>query len=169
MNNKINRGDIYYAALDPAIGSEQGGIRPVLIIQNNKGNTHSPTVIVAAITSKAKPKLPTHLSLEGVPNLHPKSIVLLEQVRTIDKCRLQRFVATIDRETMREIGATLARSLDIRRARKGELLMTLCSTCKIQFEDSNFSVELLSAPTDPKETCDYCNCRVGFDYMVEEV
>ena len=169
MNNKINRGDIYYAALDPTVGSEQGGVRPVLIIQNNKGNTHSPTVIVAAITSKTKPKLPTHLSLEGVSNLHPKSIVLLEQVRTIDKSRLRCYVGSVDRETMRKIGATLAKSLDIRRARKGELLMTLCSTCKVQFEDCNFSVELLSAPTDIKDTCDYCNHRTGFDYKVEEI
>lgn len=85
----IRRGDIYYADLRPVVGSEQGGIRPVVILQNNVGNRHSPTVIAAAITSrKGKHKLPTHVNLDApVPGLCRDSIILLEQIRTIDKSR----------------------------------------------------------------------------------
>ena len=86
----IKRGDIFYADLRPVVGSEQGGIRPVVILQNNVGNRHSPTVIAAAITSrKGKHKLPTHVNLDApVPGLCRDSIILLEQIRTIDKSRL---------------------------------------------------------------------------------
>lgn len=89
-SQEISRGDIYYADLRPVIGSEQGGIRPVLILQNNVGNRHSPTVIVAAITGQRhKPRLPTHVSLNSsVPGLYRDSIILLEQLRTLDKSRL---------------------------------------------------------------------------------
>lgn len=85
----IKRGDIYYADLSPAVGSEQGGTRPVLIVQNNVGNKHSPTVIVAVLTSKSKRKLPTHITIHsGEGNITMDSTVLLEQLRTIDKFRL---------------------------------------------------------------------------------
>ncbi|MGE9883881.1 type II toxin-antitoxin system PemK/MazF family toxin, partial [Blautia obeum] len=84
----IRRGDIYQADLNPVFGSEQGGYRPVLVIQNNRGNKYSPTVIVAAITSRLKTKLPTHVSLRNIKGLDKNSVVLLEQVRTIDKKRL---------------------------------------------------------------------------------
>ena len=86
----IKRGDIYYADLRPVVGSEQGGIRPVLIIQNNVGNRHSPTVICAAITSKMnKAKLPTHIEIDAVRyGIEKDSVILLEQLRTIDKRRL---------------------------------------------------------------------------------
>ena len=92
MNSKIRRGDIYYADLSPVVGSEQGGLRPVLIIQNNIGNRFSPTVIIAAITSKiSKPKIQTHVAVSKSKNgLEKDSVVLLEQIRTIDKRRLQR-------------------------------------------------------------------------------
>ena len=89
MNKSISRGDLYYADLNPVVGSEQGGIRPVLIIQNNTGNKHSPTVIIAAITSKdVKSTLPTHCVLSEHAGLDHNSVVLLEQIRTIDKTRL---------------------------------------------------------------------------------
>ena len=90
MERKIKRGDIYYANLNPVIGSEQGGTRPVLIISNDVGNKHSPTVIVAPITSRihAKAKLPTHTLINDFEGLDKNSIILLEQVRTIDKQRL---------------------------------------------------------------------------------
>lgn len=86
MERNIQRGDMYYADLDPIVGSEQGGYRPVLIIQNNTGNKHSPTVIVAAVTSKAgvKAKLPTHYFLQPGHGLKLTSLVLLEQLRTVD-------------------------------------------------------------------------------------
>ena len=96
MEKTIKRGDIYYAELNPVIGSEQGGTRPVLIISNDTGNKHSPTVIVAAITGQigTKKKLPTHTIVHNVNGLDKDSIILLEQIRTIDKQRLQEYLGT---------------------------------------------------------------------------
>lgn len=101
----VKRGDIYYADLSPVIGSEQGGIRPVLIVQNDVGNRFSPTVIAAAITSQqSKANLPTHISINAVESgLSKDSVVLLEQVRTIDKKRLKEKMGTVDENSMSEI------------------------------------------------------------------
>ena len=98
MERTIRRGDIYYADLNPVIGSEQGGTRPVLIISNDIGNKHSPTVIIAAITSRVhtKRKLPTHLYLGQIEGLPANSIVLFEQLRTIDKKRLREHIGMLD-------------------------------------------------------------------------
>ena len=103
----IKRGDIYYADLSPVVGSEQGGIRPVLIIQNNIGNRHSPTIICAAITSKMnKAKLPTHIEIcTNDYNIMKNSVILLEQIRTIDKKRLREYVCHIDQERMNQSGS----------------------------------------------------------------
>ena len=93
----IKRGDIYYADLSPVIGSEQGGIRPVLVIQNDVGNKYSPTVIVAAITSKLeKAKIPTHIEVGTEYGLIKNSVILLEQIRTIDKKRLKEKIGKLD-------------------------------------------------------------------------
>ena len=99
---EILRGEIYYADLSPVVGSEQGGVRPVLVIQNDVGNKYSPTVIVAAITSKlSKAKLPTHIELDKDKyNLPKDSVVLLEQIRTLDKMRLKEKVSVLDEKTM---------------------------------------------------------------------
>jgi len=104
MERKIKRGDIYYANLNPVIGSEQGGRRPVLIISNDVGNKHSPTVIVAPITSRinTKAKLPTHTLINNFEGLDKNSIILLEQVRTIDKQRLHRHLHAL-KEPYREV------------------------------------------------------------------
>ena len=112
---QINRGDIYYADLSPVIGSEQGGVRPVLIVQNNIGNKYSPTVIVAAITSQLeKAKLPTHIELnKDKYNLVKNSVVLLEQIRTLDKRRLQDKICSIDNLTMNQIDVAMMISLGI--------------------------------------------------------
>ena len=110
----IHRGDIYYADLRPVVGSEQGGVRPVLIIQNDIGNKHSPTVICAAITSQMnKAKLPTHVELDSSRYALVKdSVVLLEQLRTIDKKRLRDKVCHLDREILRKVERALLISLD---------------------------------------------------------
>jgi mRNA interferase MazF len=114
MNNSILRGDLYYADLNPVVGSEQGGIRPVLIIQNDIGNKHSPTVIIAAITSKAmKSTLPTHCVLSERAGLERDSIVLLEQIRTIDKRRLRDYVGALGYEDMRGVDRALAVSVGL--------------------------------------------------------
>ena len=111
----MKRGDIYYADLRPVIGSEQGGVRPVLIIQNDVGNKHSPTVICAAITSKMnKAKLPTHIELNANKyDMVKDSVILLEQLRTIDKKRLKDRVCHLDKEIMKEVNTGLMVSLEL--------------------------------------------------------
>ena len=112
---QINRGDIYYADLSPVVGSEQGGVRPVLVIQNDVGNKFSPTVIIAAITSQlTKAKLPTHIELKKDKyNLVKDSVVLLEQIRTLDKRRLQEKICSIDNVTMGQVDVAMMISLGI--------------------------------------------------------
>lgn len=111
----IKRGDIYYADLSPVVGSEQGGIRPVLIVQNNVGNRFSPTVIAAAITSQqSKAKLPTHIPLcSGTSGLSKDSVVLLEQVRTIDKRRLKEKMGTADEAAMSAVNNAISISFGL--------------------------------------------------------
>lgn len=114
MRKAIRRGDLFYADLNPVVGSEQGGIRPVLVIQNDVGNHLSPTVVAAAITSrKAKNSLPTHILLENVPGLAPTSLLLLEQLRTIDRKRLRGYIGRISKEKMLEVDAALTISIGI--------------------------------------------------------
>lgn len=112
---QIKRGDIFYADLTPVVGSEQGGTRPVLIIQNDMGNRHSPTVIAAAITSRrGKKPLPTHIRLEDSPcGLGQESTVLLEQVRTIDRARLKEYIGRAGRATMRDVDHAIAVSFGL--------------------------------------------------------
>jgi len=111
----IRRGDVYYADLRPVIGSEQGGIRPVLIIQNDVGNRHSPTVICAAITSKMnKAKLPAHVELDAeICHMVKDSVILLEQLRTIDKQRLKERICHIDDELLEQVNQALRVSLEL--------------------------------------------------------
>ena len=111
----IRRGDIYYADLRPVVGSEQGGVRPVLIIQNDVGNKHSPTVICAAITSRMnKAKLPTHVELPTRRCAMIKdSVILLEQLRTIDKQRLKEKICHIDEELQQKVDEALMVSLEL--------------------------------------------------------
>lgn len=109
----IKRGDIYYADLRPVVGSEQGGVRPVLVIQNDVGNRHSPTIICAAITSKMnKAKLPTHVELNTRRCAMVRdSVILLEQLRTIDKQRLKEKICHIDEEIQQKVNEALRISL----------------------------------------------------------
>ncbi|MDI3317661.1 MAG: type II toxin-antitoxin system PemK/MazF family toxin [Bacillota bacterium] len=111
----VLRGDIYYADLSPVVGSEQGGVRPVLVIQNDIGNRYSPTVIVAAITSQTgKAPMPTHVELAPAESgLGRASVVLLEQIRTIDKRRLRERVARLDRRTMKRVDEALRVSVGL--------------------------------------------------------
>ena len=111
----IRRGDIYYADLSPVVGSEQGGIRAVLIVQNNVGNRYSPTVIAAAITSQqSKAKLPTHIPLHAnTSGLTKDSVVLLEQVRTIDKRRLKEKMGSVDDASMSAVDNAISISLGL--------------------------------------------------------
>ena len=111
----VRRGDIFYADLSPVIGSEQGGVRPVLIVQNDVGNKYSPTVICAAITSQInKAKLPTHVEIDTVQStLVRDSVILLEQVRTIDKKRLREKICRLDEQLMSRVDHALSVSLGL--------------------------------------------------------
>lgn len=114
MERKIRRGEIYIANLDPVVGSEQGGERPVLVIQNNAGNTHSPPVIVLAITSRYQKKkfMPTHIPIES-SDLSMRSIALAEQVRTVDKSRLIHYVGRASKESMEAVDEALKVSMGV--------------------------------------------------------
>ena len=113
--NQVKRGDIYFADLSPVVGSEQGGMRPVLIVQNNTGNRHSPTVIAAAITSQlGKVRLPTHIELSGSRcGLSRDSVILLEQIRTIDKSRLRERMGRLDEATMQQVNSAISVSFGL--------------------------------------------------------
>lgn len=111
----VHRGEIYYADLSPVVGSEQGGVRPVLIVQNDVGNKHSPTVIAAAITSQRdKAKLPTHIEVNGAGcGLSKDSVVLLEQIRTLDKKRLKEKMGQLDNTAMNQVNNALSISFGL--------------------------------------------------------
>jgi len=115
MIDKIKRGDIYYADLSPVVGSEQGGVRPVVIVQNDTGNHYSPTVIAAALTSRqTKSNLPTHIPVDASNyGLEKDSVILTEQVRTLDKKRLAERVGHLDEPVMRKVNSALSISLGI--------------------------------------------------------
>ena len=110
---EVHRGEVFYADLSPVVGSEQGGIRPVLIVQNEIGNRHSPTVIAAAITSRLdKTRLPTHINIRAADTgLAKDSVVLLEQIRTIDKTRLKEKIGELPEDVMKEVNNALLISL----------------------------------------------------------
>ena len=112
MVEDIKRGELYYADLSPVVGSEQGGVRPVLVVQNNIGNKYSPTVIVAAITSQInKAKIPTHIELGTTFGLSRDSVLLLEQIRTLDKTRLKEKIGVLSDDYMVNVNSALLISL----------------------------------------------------------
>jgi len=112
---EIYRGDVFFADLSPVVGSEQGGVRPVLVLQNDIGNKYSPTTIVAAVTSQIdKAKLPIHVELDASQGLDRDSVILLEQIRTIDKRRLREQVAHLDDDVMKRVDEALLISLGLK-------------------------------------------------------
>ncbi len=164
---KIRRGDIFMANLDPVVGSEQGGIRPVLIIQNNTGNRFSPTVIVATITTKRKGNQPTHVELGPKYGLPEDSILSAEQPRTLDKTRLMSFVGHVDKTTMYEVNRALKVSMDLIKNEPNRI--TLCRSCASAFyySGSHF-IRRVDPYQSSKSMCDYCNSNYGFDYYLTE-
>lgn len=169
MNHTYLRGDMYYADLGKGIGSEQEGYRPVVIIQNNVGNKHSPTVIIASITSKkdAKAKLPTHYLLEAENGLELPSLVLLEQLRTIDKRRLSSFIGRLPEKHIQGINHALAVSVGLIESIPNKLILCLCRTCAENFYGSGaFVLHRVNPEQTEKDTCTYCNSRKGFDYEI---
>ncbi len=116
--NIVKRGEIYYADLSPVIGSEQGGVRPVVIVQNDIGNKYSPTTIVAPITSRKKARIPTHVLIDN-PCLKCKSLILLEQIRIVDKSRLGEYIGTLTVEESEKLDTAITKSLDVEIQKEG--------------------------------------------------
>ena len=177
MNNRtreIQRGDVFYADLSPVKGSEQDGTRPVLVIQNDVWNKYSTTVIIAPITSSIKKKgLPTHVQLPAHAGLPENSMVLLEQVRTIDKCRVDQYIMTIDENSMAQVNKALEISLGLkpqpeeRREKPEEMVLCLCPTCASQFFNSpDHIIRRVDPLSEVKEDCTYCQVRKGYDYRI---
>lgn len=112
---RVRRGDIFYADLSPVVGSEQAGVRPIVVIQNDVGNRYSPTIIGIAITSKEKIKMPTHLEIDGTKyGLEKDSVILAEQIRTLDKSRLKEKVGKLDKETLEKLKKAIEISFGLR-------------------------------------------------------
>lgn len=177
MNHIFTRGEMYYADLGQGVGSEQEGKRPVLIIQNDVGNKYSPTVIVAAMTSQtdAKAKLPTHYYLGAESGLEVPSIILFEQLRTIDKKRLSSYIGKLDEQHIPGINHCLSVSIGLTHtkpkatAKPRQFTLCLCSTCANNFYGTGaYSLKRLNPIEVEKDICTYCNGRKGFDYQITE-
>lgn len=164
----IRRGSIYYADMEPVRGSEQGGYRPVLILQNDIGNDYSPTIIIAAITSRVKSKLPTHVKLKDMKGLEKDSVVLLEQIRTIDKSRLDEKIGYLNRYQMRKVDEALRISVGMKKMDK-PIFMTLCPLCAKPFYDSDeHYIKRADLHQKIKGDCMFCNVRTGYDYLIRK-
>ena len=170
MNNKlIKRGDMFYANLNPTIGSEQGDFRPVLVVQNNVGNSHSPTLVIVPVTSNIHKKtLPTHVLIPKASGLEHDSLALVEQIRTIDRSRIADYIGLIDIETQKEIDTALSICVGIenRRPTKDEMLvLTLCPRCERAFRDSGY-VLVKKGWQEFKKDCDFCKVRQGLTFGI---
>lgn len=169
MDRTYVRGELYFADLGKGVGSEQEGYRPIVIIQNNIGNKYSPTVIVASISSKAgvKAKLPTHYYIGAENGLELPSIVLLEQIRTIDKRRLEHYIGRLDEKHLSGLDHALAISIDLMEMLPNVLVMCLCPACARNFMDTgSYILKRTNLRQTEKDTCTYCNHRSGYDYAV---
>ena len=180
--DEVLRGQMYYANLDPVIGSEQGGTRPVLVIQNNVGNCFSPTIIIAPITTRVKKlRQPTHIGIPPFFGLPQSSMAMLEQIRTIDKSRLGDYVGCLDDDVMDYIDEALGISVglqdpsdteqerptdELRDDIPDEMVLTLCGTCLKQFIYSPEHIVRRIDRTQTKEPCMYCHVRDGYDYRI---
>lgn len=183
--DEVLRGQMYYANLDPVIGSEQGGTRPVLVIQNNVGNSFSPTIIIAPITTRVKKlRQPTHIGIPPFFGLPQSSMAMLEQIRTIDKSRLGDYVGCLDDDVMDYIDEALGISVGLQDPAGGEraqgqrpadeprddvpdeMVLTLCGTCLRQFIYSPEHIVRRIDRTQTKEPCMYCHVRNGYDYRI---
>ena len=181
---KVLRGQMYYANLDPVIGSEQGGNRPVLVIQNDVGNQHSPTIIVPPITTRVKKfRQPTHIGIPPYFGLPQSSMAMLEQIRTIDKSRLGDYVGCLDDDVMDYIDEALGISIGLNDTAScertqeqpdhepqaeipDEMVLTLCGTCLKQFIYSPEHIVRRINRVQCKELCMYCHVRDGYDYRI---
>ena len=169
MKNTYLRGELYYADLGTGIGSEQNGYRPVVIIQNDVGNRHSPTTIVAAISTQIKTKanLPTHYYLKPGSGLVQPSMVMLEQIRTVDKTRLVQYIGKLSDGEIKGLNHALAISIGLIPTAPEKLILCLCSTCAENFYGSGaYYLRRVNPIEVEKGLCTYCSQRYGFDYQI---
>ncbi len=169
MKEAYRRGDIFIADLGKGIGSEQQGIRPVIVIQNDIGNLHSPTVIVAPMTTQGLKKhdLPTHCFFDEIDGLNEPSMAILEQIRTIDKKRLSKKLGRLSDSQMEDINQGLLVSLGYTRTKPKALEVCLCRKCLGYFYDTKKYVVRRKNPYQViKGDCTYCNYRKGYDYLI---
>ena len=168
-NPKIRRGDIYYANLDPVVGSEQKGERPVLIVQNDIGNKHSPTTIITPLTHILRKKpLPTHVLIKKDYGLDSDSLVLTEQIRTIDRMRFLDYIGHINDEKILDINNALAVcvGLDKQTSSKNKMLeLNLCPRCKSNFE-KNGHLYIQKGFQEDEIDCDLCEDGKGFPFVI---
>ena len=169
MERKIRRGDIYYADLNPVIGSEQGNLRPVIVVQNNIGNEHSPTIVVVPITRNLrKNPLPTHVLIPQSSGLDADSLALVEQIRTIDRLRFTEYIGRIKDEVIPALDKALAVCVGLERKRplKGEMLMlSLCWRCESDFKNSGYLL-IKKGWQQSKDICDFCKRAKGLNFGV---
>jgi len=173
MTKRYLRGDIYFAELNDAGGSVQNGARPVLIVQNDIGNAHAPTVIVVPITSRGefKPKLPTHIPLDNIARLKPGSVALVEQICTLDKANLKNQMCSLSSEGQLVMDAALIKSLGLYpKEKQAAMIMALCPRCSSFFNGScAFNLHRSSYGQLSKEPCAICGNGFGYDYALSRV
>lgn len=170
-NWRYRRGDLYYAALDPVVGSEQGGLRPVLLVQNDVGSRHSSMLIIAPLTTAlGKPVLPTHVILPPQRGLQ-ESLVLLEQLRAVDKARIKAYAGHISPLSQRQVDHALQVSVGLSsRCNDEPSVRCLCSVCANHYyNDPAFSIRRLDPGQQTKDVCDFCGFRTGYDFSVREL
>ena len=160
----IRRGDVYYADLRPVIGSEQGGIRPVLIIQNDVGNAYSTTLIVAAVTSgiEGKFKMPTHYHIGRSCGLYKDSVVLLEQIRTIDKSRIIHYIGQVPKKHMRAIDRALGISVEMNKP----AYINVCPACAKMLHSTGTFLLIRNGNISEDEMCSCCKMEFAREYEV---
>ncbi len=171
MNNSFNRGEMYYAYFGYGIGSEQKGYRPVLIIQNDIGNKESNTVVVAAISSRTRDKaiIPTHYLLEAEGGLETPSIVLLEQIHTIDKQRLKKYIGKIDSQQQMGINFALAISLGLVDPISRSVQLHICDLCINHFfKNDKYELRKINAELEHGCNCVFCNYHKGHFYKITQ-
>ena len=169
----ITRGDIFFADLDPVTGSEQGGTRPVLVVQNNVGNRFSPTVTILPITSVNKKKMPTHVEISTDDRLEQTSTVIAEHPKTIDKSRFGEYITSLDDtqmdkvDTAMRIQLAIPASLPSRNKNSDVMLLDLCPKCaSFYYNSPSYNIRRTSYLQRVKETCTYCQVRTGYEYIV---
>ena len=167
MQKQAKRGDVFMADLEPIVGSEQGGVRPALVVQNDLGNQHGETVIVAAMTTRQKRmQLPTHVVPDKVKNLEKNTTVLTEQIRTIDKARLKHYMATLNAADMQRVDAALIISLGLNDIIHMPFRMFLCTECALRMNFSHEYATLRVEGDTRNERCMCCVKQDGFYYNV---